>query len=66
MIGSIFSTQPMSISGVQRAHIRCTQSPVFVGFIAPPVFGHNTHFGEISNEQVLHDHDSDGRMLEFK
>lgn len=61
VIGSIFSTQPMETSGIQSAHETCAHScPDLVHFIAPPLFGHNTHSGRFDNAQVRQSHDPGG------
>ena len=53
VIGSIFSTQPILTSGIQRAQLTWAQSfPVLVAFMAPPLLGHSSHFGVMFKEHV--------------
>ena len=61
VIGSIFSTQPMLTSGIQRAQLTWAQSfPDFVAFMAPPLLGHSSHLGVIFREQVRQNHFPEG------
>ena len=53
VMGSIFSTQPILTSGIQRAQLTWAQSfPVLVAFMAPPLLGHSSHFGVMFKEHV--------------